>query len=132
MCGAAGAWLPCAETRDSVGVGVGVGLGGSLGLIGFGGAAAATGSGGLAIATAAGSAGVGTVPAAEWALLLLLLEEVRRLVELLLRGLGAGGFEVDGIEVARAFCSGAYEGGAVEDDCCCCCCCCCCGCCCGW
>jgi hypothetical protein len=131
MCGAAGAWLPWAETRDSVGVGVGVGFGGSLGLMGFGGAGA-TGGCGLATATAAGSAGVGTVPAAEWDLLLaLLLEpaEVRRLVLLLLRGLGAEG----GIEVARDFCSGAKEGGAVEDDCCCdCWCCCCCGCCCGW
>jgi hypothetical protein len=120
MCGAAGAWLPCAETRDSVGVGVGVGFGGSLGFIAFGGAAAAKGG----LPTAAGT--VGAVPATEWDLLLplLLLEcEVRRLVLLLLRALGAGGKEPAAMEEARGFCSeAAYGAGAVEDDCCCCCC----------
>ena len=119
MCGAAGAWLPCAETRDSVGVGVGVGLGGSLGFIGFGRAAVAGGG----LVTAAGIDG--DVPAAEWDLLPLLpLEcDVRRLVALLLRALGAGGKEPAAMEEARGFCSGrVYGAGAVEDDCCCCCC----------
>jgi hypothetical protein len=110
MCGAAGALLPCAETRDSVGVGVGVGFGGSLGFIGFGGAGAANGGFATGIP--------GAVPAAEWDLLLPLLP--LECDSLWNYATGCRRKRTGCHQEARGFGRTQHTGKRVEDDCCCC------------